>query len=127
MPRKPKRPCSYPGCAALTDGLYCAEHQKLVTTQYNRYGRTPTMKRQYNGAWPAIRRRYIRAHPLCEECKREGHITAAAEVHHITPLAAGGTHDEANLMALCKECHSRITAREGGRWTGNPKEGSPRM
>jgi 5-methylcytosine-specific restriction protein A len=43
-------------------------------------------------------------------------VTAAAEVHHILPLSQGGTHAEANLMALCKECHSRITAREGGRW-----------
>ncbi|MEG0835608.1 MAG: HNH endonuclease [Christensenellaceae bacterium] len=37
----------------------------------------------------------------------------------MVPLANGGTHDESNLMALCKECHSRITAREGGRW-GSP-------
>ena len=49
-------------------------------------------------------------------CRREGRVTAAAEVHHIVPLSAGGTHDESNLMALCKPCHSRITAREGGRW-----------
>lgn len=31
MPRKPKRPCSYPGCPKLVDGQYCEEHQKLVT------------------------------------------------------------------------------------------------
>ena len=43
-------------------------------------------------------------------------MTAAQEVHHIVPLAEGGTHDEDNLMALCKSCHSRITVREGGRW-----------
>ena len=36
--------------------------------------------------------------------------------HHIVPLSQGGTHDEANLMALCTSCHSEITAREGGRW-----------
>ena len=41
---------------------------------------------------------------------------AAQEVHHIIPLADGGTHDEDNLMSLCKPCHSRITAKEGGRW-----------
>ena len=58
----------------------------------------------------------MRRHPLCEMCRREGRVTAAAEVHHIVPLSAGGTHDESNLMALCKPCHSRITAREGGRW-----------
>lgn len=120
MPRKPKRPCSYPGCAALTEGLYCEAHQKQVASQYNRYGRSPEMKRRYNGAWPRIRRRFIEAHPLCEGCRREGRVTAAAEVHHILPLARGGTHEDSNLMALCKECHSRITAREGGRWGASP-------
>ncbi|MCR1954151.1 HNH endonuclease, partial [Clostridioides mangenotii] len=23
MPKKPKRPCSYPGCPELTDGRFC--------------------------------------------------------------------------------------------------------
>ena len=101
MPRKPKHPCGYPGCPELTDRQYCPAHQKLVTSQYNRHGRTPEMKKRYNGAWPAIRRRFIAAHPLCEMCRREGRVTAAAEVHHIVSLSAGGTHDESNLMALC--------------------------
>ena len=30
MPRKPKRPCSYPGCHKLVDGQYCEEHKKLI-------------------------------------------------------------------------------------------------
>lgn len=88
MPRKPKHPCGYPGCPELTDRQYCPAHQKLVTSQYNRHGRTPEMKKRYNGAWPAIRRRFIAAHPLCEMCRREGRVTAAAEVHHIVPLSA---------------------------------------
>ena len=92
MPRKPKHPCGYPGCPELTDRQYCPAHQKLVTSRYNRHGRTPEMKKRYNGAWPAIRRRFIAAHPLCEMCLREGRATAAEEVHHIVPLADGGTH-----------------------------------
>lgn len=117
MPRKPKKPCRYPGCPELTDALYCSAHQKLVTSQYNRHGRSPEMKKRYNGVWPAIRRRHMTAHPLCEVCRREGRITAAQEVHHMIPLANGGTHDESNLMSLCKSCHSRITAKEGNRWS----------
>ena len=39
----------------------------------------------------------------------EGRLTPAEEVHHILPLASGGTNDEGNLMALCKSCHSSIT------------------
>lgn len=116
MPVKPKKPCGYPGCAALTNDLYCPEHKRLAQSQYNRYGRTPEMKNRYNGMWPAIRRRFLVWHPLCECCQREGRITVATEVHHIRPLADGGTHDDGNLMALCKPCHSRITAHEGGRW-----------
>lgn len=60
--------------------------------------------------------RYIAAHPLCEECKRQEKLTPAAEVHHILPLSRGGTHDRSNLMALCTPCHSAITARDGDRW-----------
>ena len=116
MPRKPKTPCRYPGCAKLSDFSYCPEHQKLMGRQYNRYGRSAEMKRRYNGAWPRIRSRFLHVHPLCEMCAKEGRATPAAEVHHIIPLADGGTHDPDNLMALCKPCHSRITATEGGRW-----------
>ena len=116
MPRKPARPCGYPGCPNLSDDYYCPEHAKLVESGYNRYGRSPEMKRRYHGAWPAIRKRFLTQHPLCEQCRKEGRVTAASEVHHILPLSQGGSHDESNLMALCKPCHSRITATEGGRW-----------
>jgi 5-methylcytosine-specific restriction protein A len=37
-------------------------------------------------------------------------------VHHILPLARGGTHDRSNLMSLCTSCHSAITAKDGDRW-----------
>ena len=30
MPKKPKRPCSYPGRPNLTDGRYCPEHPDKV-------------------------------------------------------------------------------------------------
>ena len=30
MPRKPKRPCSYPGCPKLVDGQYCEEQTRMV-------------------------------------------------------------------------------------------------
>ena len=44
-------------------------------------------------------------------------VMVEVEVHHIIPLRDGGTNDINNLMALCKSCHSEITAREGGRWS----------
>ena len=109
MPYKPKRPCSYPGCGRLTDGRYCDEHRQIAEHQYNRYLRDPDTNKRYGIAWRRIRRIYIQAHPLCEQCMSEGRLTPAEEVHHILPLASGGTNDEGNLMALCMSCHSKIT------------------
>ena len=54
--------------------------------------------------------------PLCEMCEKEERLTPVAEVHHILPLSHGGTHDKANLMSLCKPCHSRQTAKDDDRW-----------
>lgn len=116
MPRKPKRPCSHPGCPRLTEGRFCAEHDKQEERRYNKYQRDPETKRRYGSAWQRIRKQYVAEHPLCEECRKAGRLTPVQEVHHIRPLSAGGTHDPDNLMALCKPCHSRITALEGGRW-----------
>ena len=116
MPRRPKRPCSYPGCPELTNERFCASHQKRIDADYNKYGRDPASKRQYGRLWRKIRAQHLAEHPLCEVCKQEGRTTPAEEVHHIIPLSKGGTHDSANLMSLCISCHSRITARDGGRW-----------
>lgn len=121
MPKKPKRPCSHPGCPELTDGRYCAAHQKLADKQYEKYDRDPESKKRYGRTWKRIRDRYIAAHPLCEQCKKDGKLTPAEEIHHIKPLSQGGTHAEENLMALCTSCHSEITAREGGRWQRQSK------
>ncbi len=116
MPRKPKKPCRFPGCPRLTDGQYCEEHQRLMNERYNKYERPYDTSVRYGGGWRKIRNRYIKAHPLCEECLAAGRVTAATEVHHKLPLGKGGTHDDANLMSLCKSCHSRITAEMGDRW-----------
>lgn len=116
MPYKPKRPCSYTGCPKLTNGQYCEEHKKKADRDYNRYQRDPASKKRYGGAWKRIRNSYIKAHPLCEVCKKNSKLTPAKEVHHIVPLSNGGDHRNENLMSLCKSCHSTITAKENGRW-----------
>lgn len=116
MPRKPKRPCSHPGCPRLTDERFCSEHARQEARRYEQYQRDPDTKKRYGRRWQAIRDGYIAEHPLCEQCRAEGRVTVAEEVHHISPLVLGGTHDAENLMSLCKSCHSAITAKEGGRW-----------
>jgi 5-methylcytosine-specific restriction protein A len=116
MPRKPKKPCGYPGCPELTDKRYCSTHQRLSNKHYNKYMRDPVSNKRYGRAWKRIRDRYIKAHPLCEACKRQGRLTPVEEVHHIKPLSQGGSNDFSNLMSLCKSCHSSITAKDGDRW-----------
>ncbi len=116
MPKKPKRPCSYPGCPKLTDGQFCEEHAKQEARRYEKYDRDPAVRRRYGRAWTRIRNRYAAAHPFCEECYKKGVLHPVEEVHHILPLAEGGTHDENNLVSLCQSCHSRIHAERGDRW-----------
>ena len=117
MPYKPKHPCAYPGCGRLAvSEQYCAEHKKQMDKQYNQHQRDPASNKRYGRSWKRIRDRYIKANPLCEECKNQGKLTPAEEIHHIIPLSKDGGNNEENLMSLCKSCHSRITVESGDRW-----------
>ena len=118
MPRKPDKPCSWPGCPNLTKAgqTYCSEHMKQMNQQYERYGRDPSVRRHYGKQWRKVRSIYIKAHPYCEECYKNGVMVPAEQVHHVKPLSEGGTNDFENLMSLCKSCHSRIHAERGDRW-----------
>ena len=113
MPRKPKRPCSYPRCPRLTEGRLCEKHQRIENRRYEKYDRDPAVRRRYGRGWKRIRDRYVSQHPLCEQCLEHGILRPVKEVHHKIPLAEGGTHEENNLIFLCKECHSRIHAKRG--------------
>ena len=115
MPRKPQRPCRYPGCGRLSDGPYCEEHRKAERDEYNRYRRPADSNKKYGRAWKRIRDRYAAAHPLCELCLKEGRLTPVEEVHHIVPLSQGGTHRNDNLMSLCQSCHTKLHHELGDR------------
>ena len=116
MPRKPKKPCAYPGCPNLTDGRYCQEHQSKVNSNYEKYRRDKNAKKKYGRAWKRIRDKYAAEHPFCERCFERGILVETEEIHHKLPLSEGGTHDRSNLIALCKPCHSREHAERGDRW-----------
>lgn len=118
MPRKPKHPCAHPGCPELVEAgeRFCEKHAKEAARDYERYGRDPQARKRYGSAWRKIRGQYIKAHPLCEECLKDGRAVPATEVHHRLPLADGGDNSPANLEALCKHCHSKIHAKRGDRW-----------
>ena len=60
------------------------------------------MHKKYGRSWKRIRNRYIKEHPFCEECFKDGKMVLAEEVHHILPVSRGGTNEVSNLMALCQ-------------------------
>lgn len=71
--------------------------------------------RTRGNAWMAIRSRImVRAKGLCEHCTKAGRIRPASEIDHITPLAQGGKDNDANLQALCVECHQAKSKAEQG-------------
>lgn len=119
MPRKPKRPCSYPGCPKLTDGRFCEEHTKLENKRYEKYSRDPAVRRKYGRAWKRIRDSYVKTHPFCEKCYERGVLVPVDEVHHKIPISQGGTHDKNNLMSLCRSCHNKIHYEIGDRQIRN--------
>ena len=110
MPRKSKRPCRYQGCPKLVDNDsgYCNEHAKLVLRNYDRYLRSPRHDKRYGYRWRKLRTRFLNSHPFCEQCRQQGRYTLATEVHHVKPLADGGTNELSNLMSLCRSCHAKL-------------------
>ena len=67
--------------------------------------------------WKELRIAKLRStNGLCEECMKEGIVTAARCVHHVVPIETARTKDEMkrlafdinNLKALCFACHARI-------------------
>lgn len=92
MPRKPLKPCKYPGCPNLTDGQFCREHRKKADRDYNRFYRDPAHKERYHtAAWHTIRAAQLARHPLCEMC-----------------MAEGGTNASENLCSLCAAHHTAL-------------------
>ena len=117
MPWKPKHPCKFPVCAELVDygQSRCPKHEALLRTQYDDRRGTST-QRGYGVRWRQLRRWWLNAHPLCEECKKQGKLVTAEVVDHIVPHRGNYAllYDPANLQSLCTTCHNRKTAAEDG-------------
>jgi 5-methylcytosine-specific restriction protein A len=92
-------------------GRYCAEHQQQ-RQRWQDVERGSAAERGYDARWRKVRKRFLRAHPLCAECERLGFVTAATDVDHIMPKNRGGADTEDNLQALCHAHHSAKTMRE---------------
>jgi hypothetical protein len=69
------------------------------------------MSAGYPQNWDEIRNRvYQRDGYECQNCGIKGGSSGNAELHahHIVPKASGGSHNEQNLVTLCKDCHNAI-------------------
>lgn len=80
--------------------------------------RPSSASRGYDHKWRKARLAFLRAHPLCVHCERDGQVTAATVVDHITPHQGDMElfWDSSNWQPLCKRCHDIKTAKEDGRW-----------
>jgi len=83
--------------------------------------RDTAVKRGYGYAWQKARMGFLKNHPVCAECQKQGRVTAASVVDHITPHKGDQAlfWDHNNWQPLCKPCHSRKTAAQDGGY-GNP-------
>lgn len=111
MPRIPDHPCSHPGCPRLVPRghKYCNEHAGLHPEEVR-----SAFSRGYDRKWQRVSKAFLRSHPLCAECQRNGRYVAATVVDHIVPHRGEQKlfWDESNWQPLCKRCHDQKTGRE---------------
>jgi hypothetical protein len=76
----------------------------------------------------AMRARVMtRDNGLCQPCKRSGRLTLALQADHIIALVNDGIDNEANMEAICVQCHRAKTALDLGYATkhGCDRKGMP--
>lgn len=109
MPRFPERPCRYPGCpgVAVHGEVFCKDH---IMWSGDRL-RGGADARGYNARWRRERADFLRQHPLCVECQKEGKLTPATVVDHIAPHRGDQRlfWDHGNWQPLCKRHHDKKT------------------
>lgn len=108
MPRRPDQPCKHQRCKVLVPygKRYCDEHAKEHLNEVK-----STKEKGYTSRWNKARLRFLRKHPLCVHCLKNGRYTKAIVVDHIIPHRGDDKlfWDESNWQPLCKSCHDRKT------------------
>lgn len=115
MPSKAPTACKRSGCPGLVVEGVCSKCGPLRQASASEHDerRGTAAQRGYGGRWQRVRAMYLRSHPLCARCEREGRVSMATDVHHIIPRRDGGADTESNFEALCHSCHSKVTAQGG--------------
>jgi len=113
MPRRLPTPCRQPGCPALVEGGgYCDKHKKNDSQRRDQH-RGSSTQRGYGYRWQKSSKGWLRVHPLCAECERQGRVAAATVVDHIVPHRGDMQlfWDPNNWESLCKPHHDAKTGR----------------
>ena len=100
--------------AVQTSRMSEADRRTVLREALHRGDRASSSKRGYNRQWQKARARYLKAHPLCIQCLKEGHAVTATVVDHIRPHRGDPVlfWDEKNWQSLCKPCHDKKTWNE---------------
>ena len=109
----PLRPCHHAGCARLTRGRYCDQHDRQHAPQDIRPADQQAWRRLYQTKrWQQLRAAQLMLSPFCAECAKAGTRTRASDVDHIIDHKGDVRlfFDADNLQSLCHPCHSRKTA-----------------
>ena len=79
-----------------------------------RAGKQTSTQRGYGYRWQQARAGFLRAHPLCCFCQREGLVVEATVVDHIIPHEGDQAlfWDKTNWQSLCAPCHSGTKQRQ---------------
>lgn len=109
MPMRPLRLCRAAGCTERVVSGFCPAHTRAHEQRTHPYRHLYTSAR-----WRRERAAFLRRHPLCLECHRNGQLVQATQVDHIIPhvgnLQAFWT--QRNWQPLCESHHSAKTWRE---------------
>lgn len=113
MPWQPLKRCSEPGCNKRVKSGKCDAHKREAQRRHDARRGTRTT-RGYSNRWGEYRRMYLKEHPLCVHCEKEGIYTPATIVDHIIPI--DGDTDvlfwpASNHQPLCQTHHNRKTVQ----------------
>ena len=119
-----KRPCSWPGCPVLVDRGRCEMHRRQERKAIDER-RGSAHERGYDHRWQRARAAYLREHPLCVHCRKQGRVTAASVVDHIKPHKGNKAlfWDQGNWQGLCVKHHNQKTNSEDGGFGNAPTGG----
>lgn len=115
MPKRPKRPCAYPGCPELVEypDRYCQKHKQEKNRSKREYDRQrgTAAQRGYNYRWQKYSKWFLKqpGNQICKLRLDDGCNLIAQCVDHIVPPSGPDDPlfwDPNNHQAACIHCNS---------------------